>query len=214
MGKHSPLFGKNSPLLGKHPLLLCVCLGVAALDPARAYARHGGASTVVPTHLNILDQNFDDSVGGLRQYLETIQSTNSALYTQLDPDLKRLEERSAQGVQMLLAGLGLGIASGLAAVVTHKDCQDPSVFDPNFAAKMQEWGACNEHNLNLLATFSLLGVAAIAAGGLAAVATMPGRADTIGFINKHNQLSAQPLRLELGYQPDSRLAYGGATLSF
>jgi hypothetical protein len=214
MGKYSPLSGKGSSLSGKHPLVLCLCLGLAALDPARAQARSGAASTTVPTHLNILEQNFDDSVGGLRQYLQSLQPTNPALYAQLDPDLKRLEERSAQGVQMLLAGLGLGIASGVAAVLTHRDCQDPSVFDPNFAARMQEWGACNEHNLNLIATFSLLGMAAIIAGGVAAAATMPGRADRIAFMNKHNRLSTQPLRLEVGYQPESRFAFGGATLTF
>ncbi|HEY4393191.1 MAG TPA: hypothetical protein VGP64_03970, partial [Polyangia bacterium] len=76
------------------------------------------------------------------------------------------------------------------------------------------WSSCNEHNVNMMATFGFIGVGAIAAGALAAWAIAPSRSDLLEVVNKNNRQSPEPMRLQLGYDPSRELAFAGASLTF
>ena len=75
-------------------------------------------------------------------------------------------------------------------------------------------GACTSNNIDKTATFTFLGMGAAAAGAFGCHAIAPSRSDLLEFINKNNRLSPEPLRLQLGYDPNRQLAFAGATLAF
>jgi hypothetical protein len=168
----------------------------------------------VPTHLRLGDQTFEATVPGLRMYLDAIRSTDAALYTQLAPDLERLESRLTIARTTLIAGVGLGLASLLYGLATRNDCTAPSAFGPNLAARSAAWGACNDDGMQTMSTFALFGLGAMIVGGSVAWAEAPQRSDVLAFINKHNRLSREPLHLEIGYDPRTRLALAGGALTF
>ncbi len=220
-------FGIGSRLSRKKalPVGAAACLAILlAQVPQAAYAQdtvallpapaRAPSPRVTPSHLYIGNQYFDASVSGMRQYLDGLKPTNPDLYAGLDPDLRRLEARHDAAVTVMTVGAIASVLSFVLAFATRNDCQAPSVNDPNFAAKSDAWGACNSDNLTTMAIFGVAGVGALAAGGAAAYATMPSRSDLLAFVNKHNRLNAQPLQLQIGYNPTSQFAYGGATLRF
>jgi hypothetical protein len=168
----------------------------------------------LPGHLGIGNQQFDASVGGLRSYLESIRSKDPGLYSKLDPQLQHLEGERTTATIVLAAAVGVGLASGIYAIAARKDCPAPSISDPNFAASTAAWGACNDDNMHTTTAFGLIGLGAMAAGVIGWAAIAPGRSELLSFVNEHNRLTAEPLRLQLGYDPTSRFAYGGASLSF
>jgi hypothetical protein len=55
---------------------------------------------------------------------------------------------------------------------------------------------------------------AVAAGAVGSYAISPSRSDLLEVVNKNNRLSPEPLRLQLGYEPNRQLAFVGATLTF
>jgi hypothetical protein len=167
-----------------------------------------------PSHLRAGNQLFDVSTAGLRAYLETIRTSDPPLYAQLAPDLEKLESRTRLARVALLTGLGVGLASTLYGIIGGKDCPAPSVDDPHFATSSAAWGACNHDNIRTMTTFGLIGAGAFLAGGLAWAAITPGHSDLLALVNKNNRAGREPLRLDLGYDPAQRLAYGGAALVF
>ena len=169
---------------------------------------------VLPGLLTIGNQQFDASVTGLRAYLETVKSTDAKLYAQLAPDLDELESKVVAARLVLIAGLGVGAASTAYALLGSRDCASPSVNDPAFANSVAAWDACNKDNMNKLLTFGLIGMGSMIAGGIGWLALSPRRSDLFDFVNKHNRLSPTPLHFQLGYDPTTRLAYGGATFGF
>lgn len=172
------------------------------------------AAPVVPNHLVIKNQYFDASPGGIRNYLETIKSTNPQLYAQLSPDVDRLESRQATAITLLAGGAVAGLATAVYGIVSRNNCVEPPLSDPNFAADTQAWGQCDKDNIEHMATFSFLGAGMIAAGMIAAWATMPTRTDLLDVVNKHNRASPEPLQFQIGYDPTHQLAHAGAALSF
>ena len=205
---------KVSVSLGK-PLLLGACLCVAITGrSAAAYAHSSTYVREVPSHLVVNDQLFDASPAGFRAYLETIKDSNGPLYAQLAPDVDRLESRTTTARTMLAAGLGLGLGLTIAGIVTRQDCQGPAVTDPDFAAKAEAWGACNRDNMSRMETFGLIGMAVATGGVIGALVTAPRRGDLLDLVNKHNRASADPMRLQIGYDPSRRFAHVGASIAF
>jgi hypothetical protein len=202
----------------KRTLLVGICssiLGVAA--PARAHMMMVTApppQVVLPTHISVGDQQFDASVSGLRAYVETTKVTEPQLYADLAPEVERLEARQSNALTAFAVGAVAGVAAGIYAVAGRSDCQEPAVTDPNFAAKAAAWGDCNDHNLQHTAAFTFIGIGAITAGGIAALVMAPKRSDIMEVVNKHNRLSPEPMRFELGYDPTRRSAYAGAAVAF
>lgn len=169
---------------------------------------------VVPSHLASGNDLFEETVTGLRAYIESIKVAEPQLYAQLVPDVERLESQQATARTVLVAGVVAGVASTIYAFAGRSNCQEPSLGDPEFAAKSEAWGACNSNNIEKTATFTFLGLGAVAAGAFGWYAIAPGRSDLLEVINKNNRLGPEPLRLQLGYEPSRQLAFAGATLAF
>lgn len=193
--------------LGPSPLL------AAPPDPPSPTPIAEGAP-VIPNHLVAGNQIFEANLTGLRAYLESIKGTDPRLYAQLAPDVERLESKRTAARTALVAGVVAGLAAGIYGFAGRPDCQEPSINDPDFAAKSDAWGACNEHNIKMMATFGFIGVGAIAAGAVAAWALAPSRSDLLDVINENNRQSREPLRLQLGYDPSRDFAFAGAALTF
>ena len=194
--------------LGPDPLL------AAPPDPPPPPTVIDNGPPVIPNHLAVGNQIFEANVTGLRAYLDSIQGTQPQLYAQLAPDVERLESKRTTARAVLVAGVVAGLAAGIYGVAGRPDCQDPSIYDPNFAAKSDAWGACNDHNVKMMAAFGFIGVGAIAAGAAAAWAIAPSRSDLLEVVNKNNRQSRDPIRLQLGYDPSRELAFAGAALTF
>ena len=202
------------------PFGRCLAVAMAATSgSAQATMVHVPATTphvsVPPSHLSIGDQQFDATLAGFRAYLETTKASDARLYSELAPDLERLESSADTARLFLVAGLVVGVASGLYAFAGRKDCPGPAVTDPDFAAKTAAWGACNQDNMRMTATFAFISLGALFAGSVGAMAIGPGRADLLDLVNKHNRLHQPPLRIELGFDPSrGGFAYGGAAIAF
>jgi hypothetical protein len=221
---------------GKRTLLFgaCLCAGLALWGPeARAQAQEATVPNpaviaplipmfataplpthVIPSHLAIGSRVFDASVTGLRAYVESIKATEPQLYAQLAPDVERLEAKQSAAYALAVIGLGVGVASTIYGFAARSTCQLPSVYDPNFAAKSAAWGSCSQHNLDMTAEFTVIGVGATIAGLIAAAAVAPHRSDLLEVLDENNRQSPEPLRLQLGYDPGRKLAFAGAALTF
>jgi hypothetical protein len=88
------------------------------------------------------------------------------------------------------------------------------VTDPNFSTKADQWGACNQNHMSRSMTIAIVGLGTMAVGGLTALLIAPKRSDYFDFMNRHNGMSPQPIRFNLGYDPHRRFALAGATLTF
>lgn len=172
------------------------------------------STVVIPEHLQAGNQRFDASVTGFQAYLESIRASDPGLYGHLAPDAARLEAREDRAKVVLAGGIAVGLASVIYGVASRNNCAQPSITDPNFAADSQAWGACNQGNVDRMATFGFLGVGAMIAGGLVGYASWPTHQELMDLVNKNNRLSKQPLQWQLGYDPAQRFAFGGATVSF
>ena len=157
---------------------------------------------------------FDASEAGLRAYIESIKSTEPQLYAQLAPDVAHLEARQQQAWAILITGLIVSVGSTVYAFAGRSACQEPSIYDPNFAAKTAAWESCTDNNFDLTAKFAVIGMAAGIAGIVGATFVAPGRSDLLDVLAKNNRSSPEPLRLEVGYDPNARLTFAGARLTF
>lgn len=205
--------------MGKLPVIsLCVSVVVSA-SPVRAFAQvapypAAAQSCVVPDYLAVGNQMFEPSVGGFRTYLETKRTSDPQLFAALDPKVARLESQVTAARVVLVAGLVVGLISSGYAILGRKSCPEPAITDPNFAADSAAWGACNDQNLNTSAKFGFLGLGAITLGGLGWLAITPKRSDLFDLVNAHNALGHDTMRLQIGYDPTSRLALGGISTTF
>ena len=168
----------------------------------------------VPAHLAVGNQVFDGSLSGFRTYLDTTRATNPQLFSQLDPQVRDLESQATAARTVAVAGLVVGLVSGVYAVAGRKTCNEPQITDPNIAADLQAWGDCNSDNGTHIATFMLLGLGSIALGEIGWFALSPGRSDVLNLVNEHNRISHDPIRLQIGYDPTNHLALGGVSTAF
>jgi len=210
---------KFAGLSGKRTLVVGVCVCAVLLGQLAGHAQAAQpvevvTPTQIPNHLVVGNQIFEADVTGLRAYIESIKATQPQLYAQLAPDVEGLESERTTARTVLAIGVVAGLALGIYGFAGRPDCQEPSLNDPDFAAKSDAWGACNEHNINMMALFGFLGVGAITAGAAGAWAISPSRSDLLEVVNKNNRLSPEPLRLQLGYDPSHQLAFAVASLTF
>lgn len=194
---------------------LCVSVVVAAL-PARAFAQAPPPDPVyvTPDHLEVGNQVFEASVSGFRAYLETQRTSDPQLFAALDPKVAHLESQVAAGRAVAVAGLVVGLALAGYGFFGRKTCTQPAVSDPNFAADSNAWSNCNEDNVHTAATLGFLGVGTIALGGLGWWLIAPKRSDLFDLVNARNALGHDTMRLQIGYDPTSRLAMGGLSMAF
>ena len=157
---------------------------------------------------------FDGSVGGFRTYLDSKRMADPQLFGALDPRLQELESRTNTALTVFAAGVVVGVASTVYAFAGRDACNEPTVTDPSFAAKIQAWGDCNSRNQTHLAIFTAVGLGVITLGGVGAYLVAPHRADVLNLVNEHNRISHDPIRLQLGYDPAHRLALGGFSTTF
>jgi hypothetical protein len=200
--------------MGKRSVL-CGALAIALLAAARPAAGrvHSGRGSI-PTHMTVGNQIFEGNFAGLRAYLDMAKLTDPELFAQLSPELEQLENRLATGYGVFAVGATVGVAAMMYGIVGRSDCPSPQVTEPDFSAAVDRWGACNDANLRMTATASLIGLGALAAGAVAGMAIAPGRSELMSFVNRHNALGREPIRFELGYDPSRHFAHGGATISF
>jgi len=210
--------------------LSAVCAGLVAVAVSEvAYAQTVIPSTVVlaamavplahvgqlpQQHLEVGNQVFDDSVGGFRTYLDSKRAAEPQLFEALEPKVQALESRTNTALTVFAAGLVGGVASTVYAFAGRDTCYEPNVNDPSFAAKSQAWGACNNGNLTHLAIFTAVGLGVITLGGIGAYLVAPHRSDMLNLVNEHNRISAEPIRLQLGYDPAHRLTLAGVSTTF
>ena len=194
---------------------LCVSVVVAAL-PAGALAQAPPPDPVyvTPDHLEVGNQVFEASVSGFRAYLETQRTSDPRLFAELDPKVAHLESQVVAGGAVAVAGLVVGLALVGYGFFGRKTCTQPAVSDPNFAADSDAWSTCNEDNVHAAATFGFIGVGTIALGGLGWWLIAPKRSDLFDLVNARNALSHDTMRLQIGYDPTSRLALGGLSMAF
>ena len=210
------MFGHVAALQYQRVLLAAVCLIVTAgfTAPARAHVGSSTGAVRIPSHLTIKDQHVDLSVGGLRAYLESIRASDERLYGQLAADVDRLQARSTAATALLIAGVGIGLASTIYVASSRSDCALPSPSDPRFDAKSAAWDACNNENMRKMSRGALVGLTGFAAAGIAALIVTPKRSELLDVVNKHNRLNPEPLRLHLGYDPTRRFAFASAALTY
>ena len=202
--------GKRSVLVGA---LAFTFATVAAAPPAAARVR--SAQVSIPTHLTVGDNVFEGTFAGLRAYLDMTKITDPKLYAELSPELERLESRVATGYAVFAVGATVGLAATAYAIVGRADCPQPQVTDPNFSVSVDRWAACNDKNMRLTMTASLLGLGALVAGAVGGMAIAPGRSEMMSFVNRHNGLGGrEPIRFQLGYDPSRRFAHSGVAFSF
>lgn len=182
---------------------------LAMLTPPPSLPHH-----VVPESLVIEDQYFDLSVWGFRRYLEAQRTTDPQLYAALDPQLAHLEGRMHAAFGVLAMGTVAGLASLGFVLVGGKTCSAPQATDPDFTAKVSAWNACADSNMRTETTVALVGVGAFVLGGLGWLILMPKRSDVLDLVNAHNRIHPEPLRLQVGYDPASRLALWGLSTTF
>jgi hypothetical protein len=206
VGRATLAYAQTPEVPAQNPVLIAPLAHMMAMPPAPL--------RVIPSHLAIGNRVFDASASGLRAYIESIRATEPQLYAQLAPDVERLESRQQQAWAVLIAGLIVGVSSTVYAFAGRSTCQLPSVYDPNFAAKIAAWDSCTDHNLDLTAKFAFIGLGALVAGSAGAAVVAPGRSDLLDVLAKNNRSSPEPLRLQLGYDPSHRLALVGAALPF
>lgn len=214
---------------------LAVCTGLALIASSSGASAHPMAATVaperspvaalamnemaaptyvVPDHLQVGDMVFDGSLAGFRAYLDTRRTTDPQLFAQLDPQVRQLESRTSSARTVLVLAAVVGLGSIAYAILGQQSCPDPQVTDPNFSAEMQTWSTCSRDNVSHLGIFTGLGVGALAAGGIAWWALSPDRADLMNLVNENNRLGHEPMRLQLGYDPTTRLAEAGVAGTF
>ena len=169
---------------------------------------------VVPTHINVGNEQYEGNLSGMRSYLESVRSTKPDLYAQLSPDLARLEEQATEAKVLLGVGAVAGVAGILYGFMGRDSCTQPSAFDQGFAQESAAWDSCVKSNVGHALAFSLIGLGAFIAGGAAFYALYPSRNDLFELVNKHNRLNQEPLQFQLGYDSTHHVAMGGATLSF
>ena len=162
-------------------------------------------AVVIPQNLQVGNQHFDASVTGFRAYIETIKSSDPSLYGQLAPDVVHLESRQDAAKAALAGGIVVGLASMVYGFAGGDNCKDPSITDPNFAADVDAWGACNDRNMSKMATFGFLGLGAIIVGSIVAYASWPNHQDLLDLVNKNNRVSKQPAAVAGRLRPDAPL---------
>jgi len=168
----------------------------------------------IPSHVTVGTQSFDATTAGLRAYLESIQTTRPLLYSQLAPDVERLETRRTTAVLLAAGGAGIGLATVIYGLATRKTCSEPTLDDPLFEAKTNAWANCNDGNMKRSMGYGLGGLGVLVTGLIAAAVVYPGRDDILGVVNRHNALDPQPMQLQLGFDPQSDFAYAGARMAF
>jgi hypothetical protein len=191
-----------------------VAAGLCIVMFGRSTEAHTFRTREAPTNLVINDQYFDGNVAGLRMYLESIRTTNPDLYTQLVPAAERLESQVTIARTALVAGMGVGLALILTGVLTRAECTLPQVGAANFSTGAAEWESCNRDNMTRLQLFSVAGIVALLGGGVTALVTSPRRQDLLDVVNQHNRVNPEPLRLQIGYDPNHRFARAGVALTF
>lgn len=201
-----------------------VLLGVGVAVLVAAAPRVGraqlayAAPVAPPNHLAVGDQYYDASVRGFRRYLETQRTANPALYAELDPELRGLEDRSKLAIIAGVAG-GLGLVAGtVIPIAMIEDCDSASRFDaadPAALSAMEEDDACRERSMRRVLLGTGVGTGLVVAGLLGAVALRPGRAARLEFINHHNRLNpGAPAKLQLGFSAGPHLARAALTVAF
>ena len=83
----------------------CITAGLAA-RPMAADAHTADAPTpsVVSSHLASGSQLFEETVAGLRAYIDSIKAAEPQLYAQLAPDVEHLESQQATARTVLVGG--------------------------------------------------------------------------------------------------------------
>jgi hypothetical protein len=184
---------------------------VAACLCAASFGRTAAASwpSKGSRHLAVDTRSFSASVDGFRAYLETMRSTNPALYARLVPDVERLEKRQRIELTVLITGMSLGLASvAVAAYAAITDVRDCPTAPPS------AWTACDDRHVHTFATFGLIGATLIFGTMITSVALSPGRAELQELVDKHNRDCPHLIHLEVGYTSSLHFAAAGLTFSF
>lgn len=154
-----------------------------------------------PSHISIDDQVYSFSVNGLRSYLDSIQYTQPQIHAVLDPELRRLERQLSTGKIIGFTSLGVGLGVMMIPLLVPPSCDTSD---------------CKKHNQYRALAFLGIGAGIALGGGVVGFAVLPpSREDALQILNHHNQLNPNhPMRLSVGFDPQTHVAGGSLRLSF
>lgn len=171
----------------------------------------------LPSHFQSEDRYYDFSIHGLRLRIESLKESDPVNYARLDNELTKLENRETATYVLVAVGIVAPFATWgvYAATRSEQDCPPmPSASTPNFQAASAAWFDCNQAKNQFNPTPLVVGIGLMVASFAGALIVAPKRSDLLEFVNLHNRLTSQPIRWELGYDPQNRSGYAGAALSF
>jgi hypothetical protein len=178
---------------------------LTAFPPSGAHAQVHYVPVAPPQHLEVGGQYYDGSVGGLRDYLDAVRGSQPDVYSQLDGDVSSLEVRRALGWTIVVGGLLIGTAIALGAMALAPESCETSSFS-GVERCSTDFGA--------VVPYMGIGFGIMALSPLIGWILMPGRSDLLDVINEHNRISPTPMRLQIGYDPRTRLARGELSIRF
>jgi hypothetical protein len=175
-----------------------VLVGLVVVICSQAVASRVSAQAVVvpvvtedPEHLSEGGQYFDPNLSGLRDYLDSIRSSDPELYATLDPALASAEsDRTWAHVMLWGVGVGGGLSVLGLGLLLHDDC-DNGDFEITEAED-----ECMSSADTQDAAFLVAAGGVFATGIVTGLLLLPGRPTFLRLLNQHNRLRpSSPLRL-------------------
>lgn len=148
-----------------------------------------------PSHFKVGNKLYEGSLGGLRDYVDSLKRKDINLYSSLDSRLSELESKRNLGIGVIAAGglVGLGIAfiPLLGSTSSDKPGETPSL------------------------TPLLVGLTVSTGSTLIGFALLPGRSDILKFVNEHNERNeSSPIEYHLGFAPGPGGGRGYLSVTF
>ena len=142
------------------------------------------------------------SVKGLREYMEEIKDGQPEVYNKLNLNLGRLEARQTTATVLLAGGVVVFLGSTIMFLV-----------DKKIIYLEHEWGEPTEEKEYKDYWLIIAGVGLVL--GLSGSLFKPSDNDLRKFINEHNKLNPKhPIKIQLGYNPDSNMYLVNAGIRF
>lgn len=171
--------------LWKWFLLVLVLVSI----PVRAGAEmlHATATESEAGDVLVPESFYEANLGGLREYVERLQTADPKAYEALKPGIDALEEKAERAMS---AASVLGFAGAVFTVGSFSFLR---------SQRANSMGGTVRENNNQAMGF---GIGLLVAAVAAYAALAPDQQDVLDFVNDHNQLRPEsPLRFELGLPP-------------
>ena len=169
---------------------------------ANLYAFHTTTHTTTyvpqapPNNIKVGSLYYDGSVSGIRKYMKSLIKSDYKMYQELDPLVRKLENRQLLG---WVSTIGLGSIGATLMIGSFTFLAKEETIDIGYGLTVTE----TTYNDPALYVGAGLGIVAV----LTLYLVFPGRGDIMDFINQHNRLNREnPMEFQLGLdiQPDKQ----------